>query len=486
MRMPQAHLDDLELDRSHTAPALQSQLYHALSERIFGGRLAPGDRLPASRRLARDLNIGRNTVLAVYDQLAAEGFIEQRPRQGVFVHPQLPLPKRPAAPRRAPVVTPPRPPSVSPPWLKGPSGPMVPPDWNERNAPFTPGLPDLNAFPLRTWNRLLHHQEGRRSLMGYDGHQGYPPLRRAIAEYLRSARGVQCGPDQVIVTQGAQQALSMIAALFLDRGDRVLMEDPGYRGSRYALHTPGVTLQPIPLKDEVLDLERLPDATDAKLLYCTPTHQYPMGGILTAGQRLTLLNWAVKHTVWIIEDDYDSEFHFYQKPFAALQGMVDPAPVLYIGSFSKTLFPGLRLGYLVVPRHLVPAFTQLKRIQTGETPPLMQAVTAEFIDAGHFHRHLRRMRQLYQHKWEHLRALCRRHLDGLYRPIAQSAGMHLVLEREADDRAIATQLAKAGYHPLALSEYGLTGAPRRGLVIGFASASESELDEGIRRLASLG
>ncbi|GGX58639.1 MocR-like pyridoxine biosynthesis transcription factor PdxR [Saccharospirillum salsuginis] len=484
--MPQARLDDLQLHRSIDAPALQSQLYQALSERIFQGRLVPGDRLPASRRLARDLNIGRNTVLAVYDQLAAEGFIEQQPRRGVFVHPQLPLLKRPETPRVTPAVSPPKPPAVTPPWLKGPDGPMTPPDWNERNAPFTPGLPDLNAFPLRTWNRLLHHQESRRSLMGYDGHQGFPPLRRAIADYLRSARGVRCEPEQVIVTQGAQQALSLIAALFLDRGDRVLMEDPGYRGSRYALHTAGVMLEPIPLKDEVLDLERLPDTTEAKLLYCTPTHQYPMGGILTASQRLRLLNWAVERDVWIIEDDYDSEFHFYQKPFAALQGLIDPAPVLYLGSFSKTLFPGLRLGYLVVPPHLVGAFTQLKRIQTGETSPLLQAVTAEFIEEGHFHRHLRRMRQLYQHKWEHLQWLCEQYLEGLYTPIAQSAGMHLVLERDVDDRAVAARMAEVGYRPLALSEYGLGESPRRGLVVGFASADESELQTGIQRLAQLG
>lgn len=484
--MPHARLDDLPLLRASDAAPLQSQLYQAVCERIFQGRLAPGDRLPSSRRLASDLNIGRNTVLAVYDQLAAEGFIEQRPRQGVFVHPQLPLYTRPTKPKVTPATTPLKSPSLSPSWLSGPTAPMTPPDWNERNAPFTPGLPDLDAFPLRTWNRILHHQESRRSLMGYDGHQGYPPLRRAIADYLRSARGISCEPEQVIVTQGAQQALSLIGALFLKPGDTVLMEDPGYRGSRYALQTPGVTLEPIPLKHEVLDLDQLPDTTTAKLLYCTPTHQYPMGGILTASQRLTLLNWALDREVWLIEDDYDSEFHFYQKPFAAMQGMVTPSPVLYLGSFSKTLFPGLRLGYLVVPPHLVDVFTQLKRIQTGETPPLLQAVTAEFIEEGHFNRHLRRMRQLYQHKWEQLQSLCQRHLNGLYRPIAHSAGMHLVLERDANDREVAAGMASSGYFPQALSDHGLTPAPRRGLVVGFASATEHELATGIEALARLG
>ncbi len=486
--MPVTHLSDLHLDRSEQAPALQDQLYQALSDRIFSGRLTPGDRLPASRRLASDLGIGRNTVLAVYDQLAAEGFLQQQARKGVFVHPNLPLPKRPRTPW---VLQPPRPVRPLPvklPWLAGREnkGPMQPSMWNERNAPFTPGLPDMKAFPLPTWNRILHHHEGRRSLLGYDGHQGYLPLRQAIADYLRSARGVRCRPDQVIITQGAQQALSMVAALLLSEGDRVLVEDPGYRGARYALHTPGVTLQPIPLKEEVLNLDALPDRTDAKLLYCTPTHQYPMGGILTVSQRLKLLNWALERNIWIIEDDYDSEFHFYQKPFAAMQGLMDPAPVMYMGSFSKTLFPALRLGYLVVPDSLIEGFNQLKRIQTGETPLLMQAVTTEFLEAGHFNRHLRRMRQLYQQKWEVLQDLCSRYLDGLYQPIAQSAGMHLVLDRQTDDRLLSQRMAEAGYHPQALSEYGLTENPRRGLVVGFASATEAELRQGVEALARLG
>lgn len=478
-------LDDIQLQRGSEAQTLQAQLYRALSERIASGRLAAGDKLPSSRQLAQELVIGRNTVLAVYEQLSAEGFLQQRPRQGVFVHPQLPLSRHPAPAAIQRSNTPPKPLQKIPPWLaKGPDA-LVPPQWNERNAPFTPGLPDLSAFPLALWNRTLHHQEGRRSLLGYDSHQGYFPLRRAIAEYLRTARGVRCGAEQVIVTQGAQQALALIAELFLEPGDRVLIEDPGYRGSRYALHRAGVQLEAVPLENEVLDVDRLPTSTRAKLLYCTPTHQYPMGGILTVSQRMTLLNWALAQGVWLIEDDYDSEFHFYQKPFPALQGLMEPSPVLYVGSFSKTLFPGLRLGYLVVPEQWVDAFRQLKRIQSGETPVLLQAVTAEFIDSGHFYRHLRRMRQLYQAKWEHLQGLCQQHLHGLYQPIAQSAGMHLVLERRCDDRALAAAMAHKGYCPQALSEHGLTDHCRRGLVIGFSSSTEKELTDGVKLLAAL-
>lgn len=470
------HLDDPALsDRS-----LQSQLYQALSQRILDGRLQPGDRLPSSRLLAKDLGIARNTVLAVFDQLQAEGFIRHQPRSGTFVDPRLVVPALNNTPQPA-VYPRPALPQPTPVWLS--SDQTQPSD--ERNRPFTPGLPDHHHFPLSSWNRLLHQQESRTALLGYDSQQGYPPLRRAIAGYLRQARGVRCHPDQIIITAGAQQALSMIAELFLQAGDRVLIEDPGYRGARYALARPGVELQPVPLADTVLDLDQLPAQTDAKLLYCTPTHQYPLGGILDISQRLRLLDWAARAGVWIIEDDYDSEFHFTNKPLAAMQGLIDDAPVLYLGSFSKTLFPALRLGYLVVPADLVAAFNQLKRIHTGESPLLLQAVTAAFIEQGHFGRHLRRMRQHYHGKWQLLSKLVEQQLSGRFRAVAESAGMHLVLEREGDDKAWAEQLSQAGYGPLALSDYALGKAPRTGLVIGFANSSEAEIRAGVAQLAQL-
>lgn len=472
-------LNDLHLhDPADSGQPLQHQLYTALSQRILDGRLQPGDRLPSSRLLASDLSIARNTVLAVYDQLQAEGFIRHQPRSGSFV--DLRLPTTPLA--RAAIATPQ--PTKRPP-LPAFAQPAQRRDADEVNLPFTPGLPDTNAFPLALWNRLQHQQESRRSLLGYDSHQGYLPLRQAIADYLRQSRGVRCDADQVIVTQGAQQGLSMIAELFLQAGDRVLIEDPGYRGARFALARPGVTLQAVPLADTVLDLNQLPTETDAKLLYCTPTHQYPLGGILDISQRLQLLDWAARTGTWIIEDDYDSEFHFINKPIAAIQGLVDNAPVLYVGSFSKTLFPALRLGYLVVPADLVDAFAQLKRTHTGESPLLTQATTAAFIDQGHFARHLRRMRQHYHGKWQWLNQQIDQQLDGRFRAVAESAGMHLVLAGDGDDRAWVKRLRQAGYGPLALSDYALGKPHRRGLVIGFANADEDEIRHGVAAVAAL-
>lgn len=475
-------LQDVQLiDPSLHGQPLQTQLYQALSQRILDGRLQPGDRLPSSRLLASDLGVARNTVLAVYDQLQAEGFIRHRPRSGTFVDPRLPVQAVATQLQPAATKTPTLPRPVLP-WLK--PG-LRSTDDDEKNRPFTPGIPDIQAFPLTTWNRLVHQQESRSALLGYDSHQGYEPLRQAIADYLRQARGVRCHRDQIIVTQGAQQALALIAELFLRQGDEVLLEDPGYRGARFALARPGVTLTPVPLADTVLNLDQLPTHTDAKLLYCTPTHQYPLGGILDISQRLRLLDWAARTGVWIIEDDYDSEFHFSNKPIAALQGLVEDAPVLYVGSFSKTLFPALRLGYLVVPPELVGAVTQLKRVQSGESPLLMQAVTAAFIEQGHFARHLRRMRQHYHSKWLLLGEQVEQQLAGRFRAVAESAGMHLVLERSGDDRHWAAQLRQAGFGSLALSEYGLTPQPRTGLVIGFANATEAEIRSGITAVAAL-
>ena len=469
-------IDDLQLD--HTAP-LQKQLYQDLSQRIMQGRYAPGSRLPASRQLAADQGISRNTVNAVYDQLKAEGFLLAQAGKGIFVHPNLDTCRLRLTP-----------PPVSREQLPTGTLPPIPQrlptkaisDKPDVTLPFTPGLPDLAAFPLRAWNQTLHHQESRPHLRGYDSFQGYQPLREAIADYLRSSRGVRCHADQVIITQGAQQALALVADVLLQPGHRVLSEDPGYRGARYALGRLGNPVIPVPLRDEVLDVDALHNAGPARLLYCTPTHQYPMGGILDLTQRLTLLHWAHRNQTWIIEDDYDSEFHFHNKPFPAIQGLLDEAPVLYLGSFSKSLLPALRVGYLIVPDALVDHFVWAKRISSGESPLLIQAVIAEFMASGQFIRHLRRMRHLYREKWNHFQALVTDQLDGTVTPVAQSAGMHLVLEGTFDDTALCNWLVSQGYGSTPLSAHFISNPERQGLVMGFASANKQQRVDCVARL----
>ncbi|WP_373187152.1 PLP-dependent aminotransferase family protein [Halopseudomonas sp.] len=463
-------IDDVHLDGDGP---LQHQLYQQLTQRIIHRRYLPGNRLPSSRQLAQDLGVSRNTVTAVYDQLKAEGFLQSRAGQGVFVHenisPSMLQPGKGSTLR--PLST---------------SGLLPPiPQLTDRHInraedaslPFQPGLPDLEAFPIRSWNRILHHHESRRALRGYDSTQGYRPLRRAIAEYLRSSRGVRCQEQQVIITNGAQQALSLIVDVLLEPGDPVFCENPGYRGARYALASRDNPITPVPLREQVLDVDALNALGPAKLLFCTPTHQYPMGGILDISQRMALLHWAQRNQTWVIEDDYDSEFHFHKKPFAAIQGMYEDAPVLYVGSFSKTLMPALRVGYLVVPEPLVEHFVQSKRTHGGESPLLTQATIAEFIETGQFTRHLRRMRQLYRGKWLHFQARVAEELGGLVTPVAESAGMHLVLEGNFDDQELSRWLRTQGIGSTPLSAHFTGDAASTGLVMGFASASEREIEQ---------
>ncbi len=479
--MPQAITTDLTIN--HSQP-LQSQLYQQLAQRIIDQRFQPGSRMPSSRQLAADLGISRNTVLAVYDQLKAEGFLQTEGSRGVFVHRDITSAVRPPPGTDIPRCQSP----IPRPKINTLNIDPVRTSDLDNNLPFTPGLPDIRKFPIRGWNRVIHHQENRQPLMGYDGMQGYLPLRRAIAGYLRSSRGVHCDAEQVIITNGAQQALSLVADIFLQPDDSILIENPGYRGSRYALGRYGHELIPVPLKNQVLDVHSLPGSGQAKLLYCTPTHQYPLGGILDLSQRLSLLNWAIANNTWIIEDDYDSEFHFYNKPIAAMQGLMDNPPVLYLGSFSKTMMPSLRIGYLVVPEYLVESFVAMKRISSGESPLFIQAALAEFIDSGQFVRHLRRMRQLYWEKWEYFQSLVVTSLADVLIPVAESAGMHLVLEGQFNDLALCQWLRAQGFGSAPLSAHfieGHSGAghrPRSGLVLGFASASETQMRECVARI----
>jgi len=469
-------IDDIRLDSKHP---LQHQLYQELSERILDQRYPSGRQLPPSRQMAHDLSISRNTVNAVYEQLKAEGFLQSFAGKGVFVHEDIKSAVTPSGPGlHKPVGAGMRlPPLPALPRLK--SKPV-----EDASLPFQPGLPDLDAFPIRSWNRTLHHQESRRSLRGYDSIQGYQPLRRAIAAYLRTSRGVRCEEHQIIITNGAQQALSLLAEVFLQSGDNILCENPGYRGARNALGRFGNPLVPIPLKKHVLDVEALAGLGPARLLFCTPTHQYPMGGILDLSQRMALVQWAQRNGCWIIEDDYDSEFHFYNKPFAAIQGMFENAPVLYMGSFSKTLLPALRVGYLVVPEAVVEPVLWAKQISGGETPLLTQATIAEFIESGQFTRHLRRMRQLYRDKWQLFQHEVTEKLGGLAQPVAESAGMHLVLEGNFDDLALSQWLKTRGFGSTPLSAHFLGEDVRTGLVLGFASASEREITQCVATLRS--
>jgi GntR family transcriptional regulator/MocR family aminotransferase len=476
---------DLTLDPRQP---LQSQLYRNLVEWICSGRLAAGSKLPSSRRLSSTLNISRNTVTLVLEQLKAEGFVTSHVGQGVFVSSTLPAyvqkPQHQAWHSQGSDSTAPLP-GLSALGQKLQTATAFKTD-SGVSLPFSPGIPDLNAFPLAIWSRLYRRHKDRFPLLGYGHSQGHPPLRQALAEYLRSCRGVLCDEDQIIITNGAQEALSLCAQVLLGPGDTAIMENPGYRRARWVFQACGARLALAELQSGYLDVDALiKSQLHGKVLYTTPTHQYPMGGVMPASERLKLLDWASKTQCWILEDDYDSEFSFKHKPVAALQGMAEHTPVIYMGSFSKSLQPGLRLGYMIVPKPFVQAFARAKEILSGHSPLLAQAVVADFIDEGHFVRHLRKMRINYREKWLHFCDLARDKLEPQAQLIASSAGMHLVLATPGrNDLELSKQLAEHRFGSTPLSFFYPDKSLNYGLVLGFANTSKQQREDCIDLLQS--
>jgi GntR family transcriptional regulator/MocR family aminotransferase len=358
--------------------------------------------------------------------------------------------------------------------------------------PFRPGLPGLDAFPFDLWTRLLARRWRRvpRQLLDYGEPAGYAPLREAIAAYLGEARAVSCEASQVIVVTGAQQAVDLAARVLLDPGDIAWVEDPGYQGARGALVAAGIRLAPVPLDAEGLDVRRGARlAPDARLVYVTPSHQYPLGVTMTLQRRLALLEWASASGAWILEDDYDSEYRYAGRPLAALQGLDAAGRVIYAGTFSKVLFPALRLGYLVVPPELVDAFVAARALTDRHSPSVTQAALADFIDGGHFARHVRRTRALYAERQATLTRVARRTLGGLLEVAPAEAGMHLMgwLPPGVDDRAAARAALARDVDAPPLSSFRVRPArrgERGGLVLGYAAYTPREIDDACGRLAA--
>jgi GntR family transcriptional regulator/MocR family aminotransferase len=350
-------------------------------------------------------------------------------------------------------------------------------------------VPALDSFPFATWQRLVarHHRRPPRALLGYDQAAGYAPLRRAIAAHLGPARAVHCDPDQVLILTGSQQGLDLAARLLLDAGDAAWIEDPGYTSARAALQGAGVRVAPVPVDTDGMDVAAgSASCPDARLVYVTPSHQYPLGVTLSLPRRLALLDFARRAHAWVIEDDYDSEFRYAGRPLAALQGLDRDGRVLYLGTFSKALFPSLRLGYLVVPPDLVDAFVAARAVTDRQSSTLTQAVLADFIIEGHFVRHLRRMRTLYADRQETFLRAARRELSGLLDVGPCATGLHLMgwLDPLADDGQVSRAAARLGVEVPPLSSYRMQHPSRPGLLLGYAGFDARLTREGIRRLAT--
>jgi len=480
----------LSLDPRSATP-LHRQLYEEIRAAVLSGRLSVGARLPSTRTLATDLDISRNTVAGAFDQLLAEGYIEGRPGAGTFVAKELPEQMLRVSPaERAPASHGTPAPRLSKRGSMLAATPVAPAA-RDGAAPcaFRPGIPALDEFPRDLWARIAARQyrQSKFDLFSYGNPAGHPPLRRAIAEYLRAARGVNCSWEQVIVTSGSQQALDLAARVLLDPGDTAWVEDPGYFGARGAWTAAGVHCAPVPVDDEGLSIahaEKL--APQARMAYVSPSHQYPLGFTMSLSRRMALLAWARRRSAWIAEDDYDSEFRYAGRPLAALQGLDTAGRVIYIGTFSKVLFPALRLGYMVAPAGTVDAFASARALADRHPPGPSQALVAEFLAEGHFARHVRRMRTLYAERQAALVSAARREWDGLLDVAPADAGMHLVawLPKGSDDREISNRAAAAGIAAPPLSAYYSARATRPALLLGYAAISARKIHEGARRLSA--
>lgn len=467
---------------------LHTQVYEHVRDAVLEGRLPPGQRLPSSRALADDLGVSRTVVLQAYDRLGAEGFVESRVGAGTFVRADLPLPSG----LRSRESTPARPPPRLSQWARRfrigsrraevAAAPAAP---SSAAIDFAYGAPDAKAFPGALWRRCLS-RAARSVPTGYAHAGGSWTLRRAVAGYLARSRGVIADPSQILVVAGSQQALDLASRLFLDPGDRVVLEEPQYQGARHVFEAAGATLLPVPVDEDGLDTEALPVGSGARLIVVTPSHQFPSGGVLPLSRRLRLLSWAREEGVVVLEDDYDAEYRYDVPPVRAIYGLDEGGMVLHAGTFSKVLFPGLRLGYLVMPSDLVGPALAAKWLTDRHSPVLEQEALARFIEDGHFERHIRRTRGLYGARRRALLDALASELGPRIRIVGADAGMHVLVwlpELSSDRLPELRDLARARgveLHPI--TPYYLGGPPGAGLLFGYSTVPEDRITEGVRIL----
>ena len=448
-----------ELDRSQSAP-IYRQLYQRFRESIADGRLRPGDRVPAVRALAAELNLARGTVEAAYQLLIGEGYLIARGAAGTIVTPQL-APVS-SSMHRAPVT----------------STAYQPTHFGTLPLALQMGLPALDAFPRKLWTRLAGRQLRQAGLEGliYPDSRGYAPLRAAIASYLGISRGITCQPDQIFVCAGYRACLDLISHTLMRQGEACWLEEPGYFMARNTLLEAGMQLVPVAVDDQGLDVAQgIARAPDARFAVVTPTHQSPLGVSLSLPRRLALLDWANRQGSWIIEDDYDSEYRYQGKPLPALKSLDQQGRVLYTGSFSKVLFPGLRLAYLVVPAEQIQAFARQADRLHNHCPHLLQATVTAFLNEGHFARHLSKMRSLYARRRRWLVDALHQQFGDRLQINPQAGGMHLVVGLgEGDDTELAQRARTVGIAVEPLSQWYLEAKPRHGLILGFTNIASTE------------
>lgn len=478
----------ISVDRKAAKP-LHLQVYDAFRSAILARSLRAGERIPSTRSLASELRISRMPVLNAYAQLLAEGYFESREGSGTFVSSSLPGLLKPAKehstesarlremPRPIAQLSSRIPRYERPVWLRG-------------QGAFSVSQPAVDTFPLSAWSKLVarYWRNLHLNALQYGDPMGFKELREAIANYLRASRSVRCEWQQIMIVSGSQQALDISARALLDPGSPVWVEEPGYWLARHILMAAGCRLIPVPVDEDGLSVETgMERCRKARAAFVAPSHQYPLGATMSASRRLQLLEWAQGAGSWIVEDDYDSEFRYDSKPIASLQGLDHSSRVIYIGTFSKVLFPSLRVGYIVIPSDLVDHFVAVRHAMDVSPPHQVQPVLAEFIKEGRFSRHIRKTRLVYGERRKILVDCLREELGSVLQVHGAEAGLHLTvtLPRGYRDRALSAQAARKNLWLWPLSPSYLGTRSSQGFILGFGGTSAAEIPDAVRQLRVL-
>lgn len=471
-------------EREKGVPAYR-WLYSGLRQGVLEGRLRAGARLPSTRDLARQYGLSRGTIVATFELLASEGYLEGSVGSGTYVSKVLPEELfevgRQGEPG-GPVLKPPRRRLSHYAKRARLFHGLLP----RPSRAFRSNIPALDLFPTTLWAQIAARRLRRAPVSLLTGCEamGYKPLREAVAEYLKTSRGVSCDTEQIAIVSGVQEALETAARLLLDPGDRVCMEDPGYAGAKMVFEGLGAKIAGLPLDDEGMEIQEV-RMRGARMVYITPAHQYPVGITMSLPRRLELLEWARKTSALIFEDDYDSEYRYAGRPVPALQGLDRRGMVFFAGSFNKVLFPSLRLGYLVVPVDLVPYLEAANSVTKRHAPLMEQAIVCDFITGGHFGRHLRRMREIYAERLAALLESARDKLDGLLEVSGIEAGMQTVgwLCKGITGKAATRAAAERNVEVFPLGAIRRGQARQEALHLGFAAMNTQEIQRGVRELA---
>ena len=481
------------LDETNTSLPLYRQIYQQIRREILKGEISSKTRLPSTRALASQLGVSRITVTNAYEQLLAEGYLEGKTGVGTFVASELPEKfLQTTRPEKKGIEHSHRRKNIR--LSKYGENLNKSPDETSvsyrasKLAPFQNGLPAINEFPIKSWIKIKQNLQKNffKTSLGYGDARGFEPLREAISVYLKSSRGVVCTPKQIIITNGSQQSLDLIGRVLVNKNDQVWLENPCYLGAKDTFSSLEAKSIYLPVDDEGLNFSKTKDQKP-KLIYITPSHQFPLGITMSLQRRLNLLEWAEKKNIWIIEDDYNSEYRFSGRPLSSLQGLDRSGQVIYLGTFSKTIFPALRLGCMVVPYDLIEVFTKAKALIDRHSPIFEQMVLAEFIAENHFSRHIRRMRKLYAERRQIMINALEKHLGNKIRIQPSSAGLHLTiwLDKPLDDVEISHKLNQKGIINEPLSKYVFGEKLPPALILGYAAFDEYQIKNGIRELAQI-